>query len=410
MTRSRLLVLAGVAVALVVLGPVLALLLVDTVQSPSPSHGGGVSPDAHESDPVAEPMRPEEIAWVYTPPPNAGARVDAYVLQAGTLGADAPLVDLEVRWEADLGADLTRQPPIAGPIAGAVVYVADDGTASAVQRVAIAPDADVEVLAELGEVVWAMAAAPDGSALYAALVDRADTQRDLGVVRVLLDGSGTVEPLMPPAALPGAEITRVAFIGFNVQLALSDDARHLVRRACAGSEGCVVEVISLENGITNRLPDEELVGMAAGTIVQRRCLELGCGLVATSLETGDSIVIGDDLVGTVLAHRGVPVLVRTETDSDERSSIVAIDLAAGRRQVLYRASRGAFAGVAVHSHLTLAVPAGFVHVTEAVPEDDPNGAVVEMRQRELLVSLDDGAVVEISPAPFRPPAGFDAQG
>ena len=91
-------------------------------------------------------------------------------------------------------------------------------------------------------------------------------------------------------------------------------------------------------------------------------------------------------------------------------TIVGIDLAAGRQQELFRAPPGAFATVEAHSFLTLALPAGFVHVTESTPVDEPTGAVVEMRHRELLVSLDDGAVVEIPPAPFRPAPGFDVQG
>ncbi|HEX7172819.1 MAG TPA: hypothetical protein VF365_09460 [Candidatus Limnocylindria bacterium] len=70
---------------------------------------------------------------------------------------------------------------------------------------------------------------------------------------------------------------------------------------------------------------------------------------------------------------------------------------------------GAHASLDLHHHLALAVPEGFVHITESVPIGE-DGAVVKVRQRELLVSVTDGRTVEIPPAPFRPPPGFDRQG
>lgn len=409
MTRRWLLVLAGSGAVILVVGAVLAPRLAELLQDPDPSDGEP-SASAVGSSAAVHPVRPEEITWVYAPPPMAGMPAASYVLQAGTLGADAPLVDLEVPWKADLGADLTRLPAISAPIDGGVVYVADDGTASAVHRAEIELDGGDVALAELDEVVWTAVGSPDGSALYAALVDREDTGRDLGVVRVLLDGSGHVEPLMPPAVPARAEVITVAFVGFNVHLAISDDGRHLVRSACIGSEGCAIEAVDLEDGDTVALPDADVLGVAAATVVQRQCLEVGCRLVATDLVTGDRIVVGDDLVGTVFGNRGHPLLVLADSGAGERSGVVVIDLAEGQREVLFEAPRGAFAGVGVHSFLTLAVPAGYVHVTESTPVDEPTGAVVEVRHRELLVSLDDGTVLEIPPAPFRPAPGFDVQG
>lgn len=409
MTRRRLIVLAGAALTLLIVGPMLALLAAETLRAPESSTDAAATPVVHASAAAAEPVRPEDITWVYAPPPVPGA-VDSYVLQAGTLGADEPLVDRDVRWDADLAADLTRLPPIAGPVGGDVLYVSDDGTASRVHRIPIMPDGEDVQLAELGEVIWTMVASPNGEALYAAIAAREDTERDLGVVRVRLDGSGAVDPVMPPADLSRAEITRIAFLGFNVQLALSDDGRHLVRRACRGSDGCVVEVTSLEDAVTNRLPDADLMGVAGEFVVQRSCVDRPCGVIVTNLRTGDSIAVEDDLVGIVVSHRGGPLLLRSDTDVGRTSTIVAVDLASGRRGILYRAPPGSFVAVGAHAHLTLAVPEGLVHVTEATPVDEPTGAVVEMRHRELLVSLDGGAVLEIPPAAYRPPPGFEVQG
>jgi hypothetical protein len=406
MTGRKLWALAITAIGMMVVVPVAVLLLV------------GPQPPPADATPSSSPLASEtvvvpavgDIAWVFAPPPGAGMAVESYGLQAGTLDVDQPLVDLEVEWHADLGTDLGRQPAVGPPTGGAVVYVADDGVASAVHRARIAADGHDEILAQFDEVVWDMAVAPDGQVAYAALVERGDTEHDLGVVRIALDDSGEMEPVMPPAQLAAdGAITRVAFISFNVELALSVDGRHLVRRSCVGSEGCVLEVLDLTTGVTRQVPEGEVLGGASGVIVMHRCGVDGCRLEATHLDTGATLPIDGDPQGRVTLVGGNPVFVGVSRGPQERTSVVATDLKTGLRSDLYRTPDGANAGIDVHLFLVLELPAGHVHVSESVPIGE-DGAIVNVRFRELLISIPDGHQIEMPPAPFRPPPGWGTQG
>ncbi len=406
MTGRKLWALAITAIGVMVVVPVAALVLV------------GPQPPPADTTPSSSPLASEtvvvpavgDIAWVFAPPPGAGMAVESYGLQAGTLDVEQPLVDLEVEWHADLATDIARQPPVGRPLGGAVVYVADDGVASAVHRAQIAADGHDEILAQFDEGVWDMAVAPDGQVAYAALVERGDTEHDLGVVRIALDGSGEMEPVMPSAELAAdGAITRVAFISFNVELALSVDGRHLVRRSCAGSEGCVLEVVDLTTGVTRQVPEGEVLGVASGVIVMHRCGVDGCRLEATDLDTGATLPIDGDPDGRVTLVGGNPVFVGLSHGPEALTSVSATDLETGQRTDLYRSPDGASAGIDLHLFLALDVPDGHVHVTESIPVGE-EGAIVNVRFRELLISVADGHQVEMPPAPFRPPPGWGTQG
>jgi hypothetical protein len=214
---------------------------------------------------------------------------------------------------------------------------------------------------------------------------------------------------MPPAQLAAQGVTRAAFISFNVELAVSPDGRHLVRRACVGSDGCLTELLDLTTGLTRRLPEGEVLGVAAGALVMNRCDVGGCALEATNLETGAIVPIDGEPIGSLVSVHGDPVFVSSSTDGQERTVITATDLVTGERQALYRAPEGGQGSIDLHLHLALDLPEGVVHVTESIPIGEL-GAIVNVRQRELLISLADGGVVEIPPPPFRPPPGFDSQG
>jgi hypothetical protein len=406
MNRPRfLLASAGVVLAALVVGlAVLAVPRAPDRASPAPQATGSPAEST-----AGAPANLGAIAWVFAPPPAAGVAVKAYELQAGTLGVDRPLLDLQVAWHADLDVELGREPAVGPPTLGSVIYVADDGTASRVHRAGIAADGRNEILAELDAVVWDLAVAPDGTAAYAAIVARENTERDLGVVRVLLDGSGAVDPVMPPAQVAQpVEFRWVAIMRFDVDLAVSDDGRYLVRRVCAGVRGCSVEVRELATGLTHDL-DGEVVGVAGGAVVMRRCTDIRCGMEATALETGATLFLEGELVGKVVSHRGDPLLVLPGTDDTGRATITAVALASGERMPLYRAPEGGHLALDLHLHLALSIPEGYLHVTESIPIGE-DGAILRVRLRELLVSLDDGRVVEVPRPAFRPPPGWDQQG
>jgi hypothetical protein len=282
-----------------------------TVPAPAPSSQPAESATSDAPSPSADPLGLGDIDWTYTPPPSTlGGPQGAYMLQAGTLADAEPLVDLEVPWRAEMGEGIFRNPAIGAPHDGTVVYVADDGTASEVRRAQIAADGIDEALASLPDVVWDMVVAPDGRAAYAAIVDRGDNKRDLGVVQILLDGSGAVEPILPPAPLAAAVgVRRAAVIAFQIHLSISSDGQQLVRRTCQEAGSCLVQVLELATGRAIELPEREVLGVAAGVIVARRCDERGCGLEAVDIETGAVSTAGVEVFGPVIQVGEAAVIV-----------------------------------------------------------------------------------------------------
>jgi hypothetical protein len=406
MTRRWTVLLAGLA-SLILAS--LTLAIIANTDTPSASTVSAPSPPSVGGDVGA--IQPEGIAWVFAAMPAMGMRDGAFVLQAGTLAGDAPLLDREVRWAVDLNSDLTREPAVGPPIDYSVVYVADDGALSIVRRAEIARDGRDVPVAELSEVIWDIAVAPDNSVVYAALTDRETRENDLGVVRIRLDGSGEIEQVMFPAEIAdGGDIVRVAFVSFNVRLMMSDDGRHLARRSCAGSDGCLTEVLDLTTGATSPVPDGELAGIASGFMVLTQCDEAGCGPRAVDLVTGVSLALPLDGALHVTSVDGRPVVITTSSDPNAGASIDVIDILSGERHELFRSEPGSWSGVNSAFGLTVAVPAGHVHVTHSTPLPDEGGAVVEMRTRELLIAIDDGRITEIPPAPIRPLPGFNMQG
>jgi hypothetical protein len=389
------------AVMALILAPIALLLMAEPAVAPAPSH----------SEDAAGPVRLNEIAWVFAPIPVPGIDDGSFVLQAGTLADEEPLVDLEVRWAADLGADLTREPAVGPPIRGSVVYVEDDGAMSVVHLAAIARDGSDEVVARIPDVVWDVAVAPDNSVAYAALTDRESRERDLGVVRIHLDGSGAIEEVMPPSEIGEAhDISLAAFIGFNVELIIADEGGHLARRACAGSEGCMIEVIDLASGAISPMPDGELNGLAEGFLVVTRCDDVACRPHAVEMATGSSLELLAEVPVRVMSAGGRPTAIATSVDQDQSTSIDAIDILSGDREVLLRTDPGSWASVDRLPDLDLDVPPGYLHLTHSTPQPDQGGAVVEMQHQELLVELDGGNLIEIPTPPFRPPPGFGVQG
>lgn len=372
--------------------------------SPSPAQSvpvGSVPPDAPA--PTGDPLGLGDIDWVFSPPADGSGPAGSYSLQAGTLADEEPIVDLAVPWRADLGDGVAREPAVGAPHGGSVVYVADDGAQTEVRRVEIAVDGADEALATLDEVVWDIVVAPDGNAAYAAIVDRADTERDLGVVRILLDGSGTVEPLLPPAFPAGAAaVRRLAIIAFQVHLAMTSDGQHLVRRTCAEGGTCMVEVAALATGRVVELPDREVLGGAAGLIVTRYCDIRGCRLETIDVASGATASADADVSGPVVDLDGQPIVVAMVSDARENITVEAVDPASGRRRVLYRVPENSVVATGDYLFPAMDLPDGFVHLIETTPIGE-EGAAFRVDEQHLLISVADGRVIEIPRPPYRAP-------
>ena len=345
---------------------------------------------------------PAAIPWAFFSllPPEGGA--GSYVVQAGLLGDNTPRVDLEVPWAVDTTVDVARTPAVSRPAAGAVLYIADDGTRSTIHRVAVAGGAAPETIATIDETVWSIAAAPDGSAAYLALVVRGRPDADLGVVRVALDGSGAIEPVVPAVSLDkDARVRLVAVAPFTVTLDISADGHYLARTACRGAEGCTTSLVELGTGDVRELQNLRVVDLGTGgTIVAERCNNAGCTAQVIDLATGASVDLPvnawDQTVATIEER---PVLVGIVGDG-MRSSVVLTDPVTWESRELYRAPEARWLVLGVRSNL-IGWTEGAVLVMEGW---DAAGG---MHQRYLLVPLDGGAPLELPPPPVRqigPPA------
>jgi hypothetical protein len=369
----------------------------------APDAGSLDRPSAAVDEPEA--ADPFAIPWVFFSqlPPDGGP--GSFVVQAGLFGDARPRVDIEVPWAVNPEIDVARTPAVSRPAGGAVLYVADDGTTSVVHRVAIANGAGPEAMATVDDTVWSIAGAPDGSAAYLALVTRGQPDADLGVVRVALDGSGAVEPVLPAVGLQeDSGIRLVAVAPFTVTLDISADGRYLGRTACRGADGCVTALVDLTTGDVRELEDASVVDLGTGgMIVAERCHNVGCTAQLIELTSGASLDLpGSAWDTTVTNFEGRPVTVGIVADGT-RTSVALTDPIGGERRELYRAPEQRWLVLGVRSNL-VGWTDGAVLVMEGWD------AVDGMHQRYLLVPLDGGAPLELPPPAIRQIAPPGAKG
>ena len=228
MRRTRMLPATIGALALVVLVATAALV----------SRPIGIATSETSAGATGAEAGPPEVAWVFFSQLPPGGGPGKFMVQAGLFGEPRPRVDVEVPWAVDTAVDIARTPAVARPAAGAVVYAADDGETSTIQRVAIEPGATPQAVAEVDDAVWSIAAAPDGSVAYLAVVTRGQPEADLGVVRVALDGSGAVEPFLAPVAQEHTVGIRLAAAHHSASPSTSAPTASTSRgHACRGAAG-----------------------------------------------------------------------------------------------------------------------------------------------------------------------------
>ena len=336
---------------------------------------------------------PPEVAWVFFSQLPPGDGPGTFVVQAGLFGELRPRVDIEVPWAVDTTVDIARTPAVSRPAAGAVVYVADDGTTSAIQRLAVEPGANPQAVAELDDVVWSIAAAPDGTVAYAAVVARGRPDVDLGVFRVTLDGSGAVEPFVPPLALePDDPLRLVAVAPLTVTLDISADGRYLARTTCRGAAGCATSLIELSSKEILELPNLTVTDLGTGgMIVADACAAAGCTAKLIDVESGAAIDLpGSAWDTTVMTLDDGPVVVSIEGDGTG-SWLVLTDPHSGVRRELYRAPDESWMVLGSRAYVVTSTDGAVL-----IGESSDQGS--QMRQRFLLVPLDGGAPIEL-PAP-----------
>ncbi len=208
---------------------------------------------------------------------DLNSTVIGYQLAVGYLDGTEPrwTIDMTVApWQFTIFA--TQHAVTAGPASGWVVYVNDDGAQSEVRAVRVDGTAEHSVIT-LSSVVFDAVLAPDGSAAYLDLLNRA-SGREEGVVSVALGGSGSSQPVMAPAPVdlaiggPG-QVRLVAVSRFVRDLAISPSGTMLARFACGEPFGqCLLEVVDLDTNAQLTLEDPiiwEFFGVSDTEVVGR---------------------------------------------------------------------------------------------------------------------------------------------
>ncbi|HEX7195701.1 MAG TPA: hypothetical protein VF364_02585 [Candidatus Limnocylindria bacterium] len=406
-------ILLGLAILLVVLvAAPIALLWLQGARAPAGGGAGEPSPSevGPTDDAAAGPLEPGDIAWVFAPWIFAQGPGNHYVLQAGTLADPAPLVDMEVPWAGDPETQVGRVPAVGRAIEGTVVYVADDGAGTAIHRLQIRADGGDEVLAEMREIVWSMAVAPDGQHAYLALVARDDDEHDLGVVRLALDGSGELREVMPPSrprASEPAGMRLAAIARFGVDLMMSAEGGHLLRRTC-GAGACTIDVLELETGEVIDLGQREVMGAAGGVILGSRCTGVRCFAEAINLATGVAQELPFQGEAGITFFDGRAAIVYIEFGPDGGSVLRTLDPFDGEtRDVLHVDEGGALMLSPPQGDLRISMPAGYVHAAFTT-DIEKGGAAIPFT--DVAVPLGGGAVIELPAPPIRHPDGLGVQG
>lgn len=411
MTRRTTLLALAILGGMLVVAP-LAYLSIARPATPGASAPGASAP----GEPAAEarPIGPADVAWVYAPWIFARGPRGVYELQAGTLADPAPVIDLEVPWVVDQQAQVGREPAVGPVIDGTVVFVADDGQRSRVRRAEVAANGADEVMADLRHIVWSMAVAPSGTHAYLGLVDRNDDRRDLGVVRLALDGSGDLREVMPTTVAlrpdrPGVRLAAVA--GFDVDLRISSDGRHLVRRVCDGGAACTIDVLDVESGGEVDVGGREVLGAAGGILLTSRCAEVRCFSEIIDLATGrveELRGIPGEVTITLVGDRAAIVFV--EQAADGRTRLRALDPITGEARDLLEVPAGGAIGLAgVQGDLRVSLPHDHLLVSVATDVEGVGGGAVVPFQ-DVAVPPTGGAAVELPSVPLRHPDGFLIQG
>jgi hypothetical protein len=406
MNRGWLVLLAAVLLALL-LAPILLLL----AQSPAAAPGVSTSPSPSavaDQPPSAEPvgggpdgLDPARMAWSIAMQAHDanGIPEPSYVLQAGTLAAEAPMIDVAVPYVTRGDLDLARHPAITAPTNGAVLYVTDDGEESELRRMTIAAEPADALVLELDEIVWNVTVDPAGTTAYLATVERDGA--DAGVVALALDGSEPPRRVMEPVAATDAPqgIRLVAVVPFLVELRVSLDGAHLLRYHCTDGR-CGNDVLDLVTGEVTDLGDRQAVDVVGGHLLHYVCRGPRCGVGAFDLATGEEreiVPVERNWVLSLVQEEPV-LLAESELALDGNAhAIQAISLDTGERTAVARAPAGG--GVSV-------LPTGpFERLTL------PDGVVLidfwaGGANQRLAIDLASGDEVIVPHPPIRPVPGI----
>jgi hypothetical protein len=192
-------------------------------------------------------------------------------------------------------------------------------------------------------------------------------------------------------------VVLAAVVGFNVDLALSVDGRHLIRHACAGPAGCASQVIDTQTHAVTPLGDRNVRGVAGGIALTQRCAA-DCVFELIDLAAGETRPLpGVEFDASITLVAGQPRIAVVDTAQGGAAELRSVDPTDGSVSDVFRAQPGASLSLMpLSTEVVIALPDGYV-LADMSGEDV--GALVAMHT--LAIPLDGSPPVELGPPPIR---------
>jgi hypothetical protein len=267
---------------------------------------------------------------LYHPPPCCGS-----LLRISTSeGSSDRVIDVPDSW-----------PTPAGPAAGRVVYVVDDGRTRHLRVADARTGADSE-LTSTSLVIGRVAIDPGGSTAYYMLFDR--FTRDFQGLWAIPTSGGQPTPLVPVAATTGMATLAATRVYEDPQLVVSDDGSRIAYVLCYTTY-CEFHAIHADGAAdpidwSNFQTPDRIVGIAGDLLIgASECRQLICDGFVLDLRTGERWPLGGDEapfapVALIAGPRGPLVLSETADYDQGRLRIDALDLTNGSRSTAFESS------------------------------------------------------------------------
>jgi hypothetical protein len=307
-------------------------------------------------------------------------RLDPHLADDGALAGQR----LEIGWRGARHHFLELPPEsfAAGPFGRLILVGSDDGQASELAAI----DLSAGCAWSLGgdaSVIRRATIAPDAASIYDFRVDRT-TRADLGVWRRSLDGS-VVRRVIDPLPQDGDFGPT-----FTTELSWTAERDRLVVQSC-GAAACrtrLFDPLTARVSMTAGRDQGELIGVAGGLVVHyaATCGGLPCPILAVDVATGSSRVLADAAGFARLVTTSRGSLLVTEVQHGDRRALRIVALDGTDEHTVEVADRLRLVPDAARSASGIRTPAGWALLA-------PNARVGLSPRNEMLIRLDDGAIV-----------------
>jgi hypothetical protein len=236
-------------------------------------------------------------------------------------------------------------PEPAGPAAGRVVYVVNEGLTWHLRVADARTGADSE-LTSTSLVIGRVAIDPGGSTAYYMLFDR--FTRDFQGLWAIPTSGGQPTPVVSVAATTGMATLAATRVYEDPQLAVSDDGSRIAYVLCYTTY-CEFHAIHADGTAdpidwSNFHTPDRIVGITGDLLIgATECSQLTCDGFVLDLRTGERWPLGGDEApfapGALIAGPHGPLVLSESTDWDQgRLRVDALDLTDGSRSTAFEAT------------------------------------------------------------------------